>query len=521
MRATACFVLVAVLLAGCTPGGADKPPAPAPAPVTEPVTEPAPVVSVTRVDLPRGEAIDKPGLYYLDVATGKVEGWRTDAEAVNLIPVNDFGYFMVGAKEKAWLINRETGATHAWDPAQHRLVAAAHGRFLFEEHREGRSQGRFVVRDGSFAQVGSFALPDLAAKYAAAAFSPDGKTVVIGSTWEKPEPFRLVDVSTGKATMLDPLPAVTAGQLVGVLLPGQSGPDLLIEHVIAHTEKTGMAREESMIRRYSWAGKLLAEFSLEGRAGVVSPDGRYMHWTQDLDGFTRAVVLQDLASGRALFRVASADLAHWMGGSAGLMLETSQGLRLVSMQGDLRPGPQFPPEEGWVTLAGVLPSPAEGDRFLHGPVVFDTGGRVVQQVLLAPGESPYWVVNQFAWAPDGREVRFIVSPPVGKGNLGDLFAGLPPQVQKPPFADPFLLEVQDPAGECLNLREQYSTSSRVIRCLPNGTRLAAGDLWEAPVKLNAPYWQEEGRLWLWVRTDKGEQGWVAFLEGSITWVQQR
>lgn len=90
-------------------------------------------------------------------------------------------------------------------------------------------------------------------------------------------------------------------------------------------------------------------------------------------------------------------------------------------------------------------------------------------------------------------------------------------VQKPPFPDPYLLQVQDSKGECLNLRESFSRTSRVIRCLPTGTKLAVADLFQAPIKMNGALYHNDEQLWLWARTEQGETGWVSLSAGSVTW----
>lgn len=85
-----------------------------------------------------------------------------------------------------------------------------------------------------------------------------------------------------------------------------------------------------------------------------------------------------------------------------------------------------------------------------------------------------------------------------------------------------LLEVQDPEGECVNLREANRRDSPVIRCLPNGTRLAVADLWQAPEKVSRPILPGEEShddIWLWARTEQGEVGCVNLNTGSVTWAQ--
>ena len=176
--------------------------------------------------------------------------------------------------------------------------------------------------------------------------------------------------------------------------------------------------------------------------------------------------------------------------------------------------PHVPPGGPLVFDARVQPAPGDAHRLLVGLAVVDETGKVLQRIDLPNRED--WLIRGANWGAGDNEVVISISPPTGKGNIGfDL--PLAPAVQKPPFAEPYLLTVRDPKGECLNLRESYTRESRVIRCLPTGTGLAVGDLWQAPEKLNQGTYYNDGRLWLWARTEQGETGWVALDTGSVTW----
>lgn len=146
--------------------------------------------------------------------------------------------------------------------------------------------------------------------------------------------------------------------------------------------------------------------------------------------------------------------------------------------------------------------------------VIDADGHIVREVKLA--KQPNWLIWSLGWGRSSKEVSFAITPPLGK-DFGDRQIWLTPSLQKPPFPEKYLLMVADPKGECLNLRESVTVSSRVLRCLPDGTKLAAGNLAEAPIKLNEPTYSNDGKLWMWVQTEQGEQGWVAVSTGSVTW----
>lgn len=273
--------------------------------------------------------------------------------------------------------------------------------------------------------------------------------------------------------------------------------------------------EVTVIRRYNWQGEKLAEYRVVGRLAEISPDGR-LAATRAYLSFTSSVSLFDLSTGKPLFRVAGAFGGTWLAGDKEFLVNTLDfGGRLVSTGGAMRAAPARPRRDFWY-MGFPLPSPADANLFAWGPVVLDRAGQVVAESPLA--ESTGRFIRVMQWTPSGREVYFSVEPAPGKdGDIG-YRPIIAPAVQKAPFPEKYLLQVNDPKDECLNLRDTSSTGGKVIRCLPTGTKLAIGDLDKIGEK--GAVWQYgDERVWLWVVTEKGEEGWVASDTGSLAWAE--
>ncbi len=491
--------------AGSGPNGgvtSDAPPEPREFPVS-----PAPDVLQRQIYHSTRE-IPGPGLYLVDLTTGEVEAWQSEKQTyVDLS--DDRRWVVTQGESQVYWANRETGKTYTWNPQELRLLASDANRFLFTEVRTGR----FYVTDESFQVVQRFTLDMPVGK---AQFAPGGGSIALTSgAWPTDGKLYLVDTETGASRDLGPPPTAANGQLAGVELLGPITDELMVSYVIGVVEPSGLTRESSIIRRYSWNGEVLGEFTAAGRAAHISPDRRLLASAQNLYHLDEAAVVTDLSTGQPLFRVTGTAPAAWMADSRGLVLESRLLTPyLVSLDGDLRDGPTPPRSTHFIFLDRLRPSPDEPGQFLYGLAVMNESGQVLQRVDLPDGDG--WLIRDPDWGADGREVVIRITPPSGKGLLG-FEAPLHPAVQKPPFPDPYLLLVQDPQGECLNLRESYSRSSRVIRCLPTGTRLAVADLFQAPVKLNEAFYYDDDQFWLWARTEQGETGWVSLSTGSVVW----
>jgi hypothetical protein len=121
--------------------------------------------------------------------------------------------------------------------------------------------------------------------------------------------------------------------------------------------------------------------------------------------------------------------------------------------------------------------------------VIDSNQNFDEIVRLRPGYDPYAAAERY-----GLQVHIYRLP-------GDGRAAPPPAAAAPrgiAFAAGDTGTVNTP-GECLNLRTGGGLGNGVITCLPHGTRFTA--IAESVVV--------QGRHWVKVRTDSGEEGWVA------------
>jgi hypothetical protein len=478
---------------------------------------------IKRIQLKAGEAITSPGYYFMDVPSGQVEGWQdtsADPKAPNSVTVTADHRWVFSQSATTYLASRESGTVYQWPSANLRLVTAGSGLLLFEEMiNENKSSGWFRITDAKLKSVVRFSLPPGAAEIAGAVFAPDGKTVVISrSNWPQ-QPVYLVDMATGKVTGLKAPSEIKGGTPIGVRLypPGVSqGVDIGYVYQLPPPGPERGSEQQTAVRRYSWTGDVISDAQPQGALMGTSADGRLYAWQERVvGGATNAIVVQDATSGKPLFRVLGGTGLDWTANGSGMLLRSDKGYYAVSTAGELRKIAPMPPAKDFFYLNWPQSSPADADLFAAGPVVYNGAGTVQRQATL--GKPGGWIVNASNWSPSGKEVGFSVSPNVGKDFGDDNGLGLAPKVQRPPLADDYLLQVKDKAGECVNLREGHTTRSRVIQCLPTGTKLAAGDLSKLNVKANTPTTYEEDKVWMWVRTEKGEQGWVATSTGSIDW----
>lgn len=536
IRQVIAALVAALLVAGCSSTGKPVPTTTTTQPVTPPATQPVadksdpnwpPATAAggfKRIHLKAGEAITSPGYYFMDVASGQVEGWQdanAQPNAPNLVTATvDHRWVTSQSSATTYLADRESGTVYQWPSANLRQVTAGSGLLLFEEMiNENKSSGWFRITDATLKSVVRFSLPPGAAEIAGAVVAPDGKAVVIyRNNWPQ-QPVYLVDVATGNATALKAPPEIKGGTPIGVYLytPAVSqGVDIGYVYQLPPPGPERGSEQQTAVRRYSWTGDVISDAQPQGALMGTSADGRLYAWQERVvGGATNAIVVQDATSGKPLFRVLGGTGLDWTANGSGMLLRSDKGYYAVSTAGELRKIAPMPPAKDFFYLNWPQSSPADADLFAAGPVVYNGAGTVQRQATL--GKPGGWIVNASSWSPSGKEISFSVSPNVGKDFGDDNGLGLAPKVQRPPFADDYLLQVKDKAGECVNLREGHTTRSRVIRCLPTGTKLAAGDLSKLNVKANTPTTYEEDKVWMWVRTEKGEQGWIATSTGSIDW----
>ncbi len=510
MRRLMTVILALLVLTGCV-----KTPTPAPAPSTEATTppetkapapstpepvklEPLPIDGALPVPLPEGmrpvelasgQAIQEPGLYYMDVATGRLEGWPFPASDTldtqmgwaETAPDHQWGIFQM--EKVGYLVRRTDGATFRFD-AERFWVMPGPGRFLLAPRAWGEGQiPTYAILDHELKLLSTFSLPG-ARGHERFLFSPDGNQLAAALPAKG---LARIDVATGQA-----IPVTSARGDGGQLSHHPDG-------FLLHTYATDQPRR---LQWFDWEGRLQGE--REGDLDLAfSPDGRLIASVQSMGDYGPAVVVQEVGSEKPLFRVAGATDPRWVANGTELIVSTRMGWQVVSTSGEMQPAPQAGEPE-WHIFDWYLPAPENPDLFLTDTRVVDRTGRIVQATQLADG-IPADVAGA-GWGPTATEVHIVAAFRGGKGwEIGPAEEFLP-GVQRPPFPEEYPLQVQDHQGQCLNLREEASKGARIIRCLPTGTRLAM---------TSSEIAFADELAWLTVETPAGETGWVAISTGSI------
>ncbi|MGE5675578.1 MAG: SH3 domain-containing protein, partial [Mycobacterium leprae] len=286
--------------------------------------------------------------------------------------------------------------------------------------------------------------------------------------------------------------------------------DQLVVELWLTEPKVTYPPKETQIRRYNWQGKLVADSRLPGYSPQLSPDGKLVAYSQSLGMLGSAVVVQELNGREPLFRLTGGLYPQWRADSKAILLESSQGYQLLTTDGTLSPAPPNPGNGRYNPFITFHPSPDDANLYILESAVIDQTGRTVHSMKTADQNLR---IVQPRWGATAKVLSFIAMIPGGKGYEGDLWNWIMPRVQKAPFPAKQALQVADPAGECLNLRAEAGKSGKLIRCLPTGTRL---ELPEAKDYWSLWAWKEDG-VWLQVKTEKGEQGWVSAGTHSITY----
>lgn len=524
----ALFLIVLLLLTGCarpaptsppeTPAATapspekvntaePRPPAPADAVENElPVPAPPPE-GLRRIDLAAGQPADHPGLYFMNAATGKVEGWlsplKADGDpALVLSASQNERWIKVMGDQATYLVRRSDGQALRYD---HRRLAVATGPgVMLAWPPYGSKEQRCTLLDEQGKVLSRFTLPTPTgcSQHPYAQFSPDGKTLAIASGSGNPPVF-LVTVATGAVKPLAPFPLPSDVTLTDVALSTLPRSGELVVALRAHTA----TQVSSTVRRYSWQGDLRGESQFPGYATAFSPDGKLVAYSQHLGHrLGQSAVVQKWGADKPLFRVAGGNSPAWLADSEQFLVYSTLGYQLVSATGSMKPAPPTAAPPSPRSKMWLRPSPDNPDLIVTGPAIIDHTGRTRQELRLG-GSKPLFVAHS-DWGPASGEVSLTVLRSVGAGwePVNDWIT---PKIQRPPFPDKYPLAVADPKGECLNLRSTPAQTSKVIRCLPNGTRLAVASQELPP---------ESSLIWVPVVTDKGERGWVAFGTNSVSHV---
>jgi hypothetical protein len=537
MRQISAIFLLLMMLVGCTSQGlsssatpsapqvatsgsdpvqesqAQSPPPAVPArPIEEDLPVPAPLPDgLRRIEFTHEQAPQDPGLYFMDVATGKLEGWPAPLGPNNwpafaLTATADERWIIATGEEHGYLIRRSDGTAFHYDPRRLTLTAGP-GVFLARPRNWASGGGsKCALLDEQVKLVSTFALRDGCFRDNHVLFSRDGKSLAVTGLANSPA-VSLVTVATGAVKELDPLSIPTGLKRYGARLAALPGTEELMAE-LQLSAGGGWPPDKSVVRRYTWQGELRAEIELPGWDVLSSPDGKLLTYRQSLGLLGQAAVVQEWGADKALFRVAGGQWPQWLAGSRELAVDSSQGYKLVSTAGVVQAGPPTASGAKFDPFVRLSPAPDDADLFLTNSTcstslsLIDRAGRT-RRVVSLPDDKLRIGVE--AWGLSAGSLHFTVYIPGGKGYEGEIWNYIAPKIQRPPFPDKLPLKVEAPKGDCLNLRAEPALEGKVIRCLPPGTRLDLAKL-ANPEQLIA--WQDPW-VWVQVQTDKGEAGWVA------------
>ena len=495
------------------------PGAPAPGSDLKALITPAPAGAFQRLRIAAGKPIDRTGIFFLQTASGEVEGWAVAGDEMDRFwyGTSDDGRWVSaqGSPEYSYVADRKTGAVYRW-PWQAALVQGARG-----EHLLFSVSGRLWL---ATADMAHFTALGIGAQQPQAFFSPDGTAVAIRADRK----LYLVQVGSGEVRaageLTDPRLQGDGGSLQ--LQTARGGQELLL---VAQFGLYGPGARSTRVQRYAWNGKLLTDQQAPGW-GDLSPDGSLVAWEESISGFASTVVLAGAEDLQPRLRVKSADFCsefgvggtRWLADSSGVVIRTSQGHRLLRPDGTLADLPAF---RGTSAANEPLPAPDRADRFaIEGAVVRDATGK--QLAAAVPHSAGKWIgVRGLPWGDRSDEARFYLRVS-GKGPRC-YGSPLAPQVEMAPFPAAQALAVSLAAGDCLNLRAEADRRAATLVCLPGGTRLVPAvppgrlnkgtlETWGNPMATSMG-----GEWWWYARTPDGQRGWVCLSGEYLVWAPSR
>jgi hypothetical protein len=477
--------------------------------------------------LGRGEPLTATGegIYFLDLATGTVEGYAIPSaqpyEAGYSASAN--GRFVIARTlDTGYILDRTTGQLHKWDRYQYDLVVAGSSRLLFQEVQpipegyataidstDGRlggylkGKGRYLVMNSDLQQVAEFTLeygngqPTTGAE---AIFSPQESQVMIS----RDDRSYIVDLASGRAAPL----------AIGARFQSAKGGT----EVVAFHE----APESKLVRRYDWQGKVLAESQIKAGSIKVSGDGEWIAWDVFRDNFTPVVYYARLGQAERPFQALGATIClgsggssgnRWLaqGGSASLLVAANGGIRVLGTDGSVAT-----PEVGrWPYFDGEV---APGSEGVYGFRKAESTGQSVGAVS-ADGKAlaSVTILGQAGYTPDrwsqlwgatANEMRFVLRQQLGHdGPCGDYSIPLPLKLSLPGTFDATLALQVKGTRTCLNVRENPWLEATVVDCLQEGSRIPLGN--QVTLGLPSFHYNDDG-LWF-----KLPQGWILISSGLV------
>ncbi|MCY4640623.1 MAG: SH3 domain-containing protein [Chloroflexi bacterium] len=535
------------------------PPAAAPDAIGE-LIEPAPGAFEHRTFAP-GELIEWwHGIFFMDTATGRVEGYRVAEEASRRESYRGLAY-PDPDREQAFVFSAAygvLGSGNRWvevtreDEAVRFLLDRASGRsWRLGGHLDLRGAsgdrllwlvaGTAVVSDQEFAEV---ARPG---RLPGAHLSADGRRVLFtdravsaAGKFEQVGPVCAWDIVTSERTLLlGPQAHEQWGEPVAVSAwPGPGAETIRVE--VRYRRPPGASWYAREWYDLSWEGEVLARAASPGRRSSErpSPDLGYVAWPEPGYGSVwPAVAVADGEGGKPLLRVRSADFpdlgATWLASGDGLVLWGAAGagplddrtvIARIRPQPVLERLPTLP--EGlvhWPPMREAMVTGTAGsDRFFagryqlrgagsmeearDGVALYDTlsGRWHLADIRRYQPESDAWgdpLFYLYPFWPDHageRELAMVVATHRFRGG-GPIFLNRT-ALELTPFSEELAFRVAR-TGSCLRVREGPGEGRAIVDCLPDGTRV---------VLARGPFLPGESWLeWVHVRTDTGVEGWVA------------
>ena len=439
-----------------------------------------------RLESAPGERIkETAGLFFLDVATGEVEGWQLLGQGSGWFqlftsPRNRYVYAPDGPPgnlREPLLLDRRTGRSFTWDPRELKpalsevALVVVGERLIFERlgSAVGENSRLFVVFDSTMEPTTWFDLPSAGP---GAGFWPDrdGRHLLafIDTT------YYVIDLRQDPTVPI----ALPIELGVRVSLFGRGDGFAAIDIAGSKDDDAGDCR----VTRYDWDAVVLSPISVGcadsslGARAVLSPDGSLIAVATAIHGASgpglnpalTQLAMFDAVTGEELFRAHGVVLPYrgdvsagtsWLADSSGLVVDTTQGQQILSAAGQWIPAPA-------ALLANesrLVPAPDDPSRFaVAATTVVDGRGEV-----LASLRSVEYPGHVLPWGANSRELRFFL--PHGGHDGAAVIPLLPPVIEWPPFTDRLAVEVV--VDGCLNLRVEPTTLSEIVTCLLDGALL--------------------------------------------------
>lgn len=484
-------------------------------PLPEVLATPAPD-GLQRVTFKAGDQVSAHGVYFLNASTGDGEGWIAPDSGYPHLGSNvsdDNRFAIVSAAEDGFLIDREDDSIWRWDPKQVWLLLAEPGGFLFAERDQSNGTGRYIWAGPDFQLRHAFDLSDYKGWHSAPLLSPDGERLALihrGLSAEQ-QAITLLDLTSGDVQRVK-LPAATR---FGSATLQNQGTELHVKLLVTDSDR--MADWYQVVLRYSWTGALLQEQRMPGNYVFESPDGKWVTWEEwpvgQLAPMTVVAEADSLKphlqvlGATTCFAMAGGSGTRWLSDSSGLVLDTPDGYRLLTLDGELQEPPAF---AGLTWKDEPQPSPEDPDRFALGRLaVTNSAGTHQLALALQNHVTPSSITP---WGVTRSELRFALPPKPGHGACVER-PPMPTQVQLPARELPEFPLVVRKADGCLALRSRPHSSGQVRGCLPDSTRLtpAIFETYRSTISWTDQSW------WLSVETENGETGWLPLTRESVTW----